>query len=97
MFLHIGGNVVIPTRDIIGIFDIASIQNPATQEFMETAREEGFVIDLLPGEKKSFVLANEKIYLSPIASNTLRKRWKIDLSRYASTPEQHGQHQREGE
>lgn len=76
MFLHIGGDVIIPARDVIAIFDITTSDNTATSEFLRTAQEEGFIIDLIEGEKKSFILANDRIYLSPIASSTLRKRWE---------------------
>lgn len=77
MFLHIGGDLIIPIKDVIGIFDLTSAENSATSEFLSVAKEEGFIVDQIDGEKKSFVLVNEKIYLSPIASSTLRKRWEF--------------------
>lgn len=77
MFLHIGGDMVIPVKDIIGIFDLSFGTDSATNDFLKVAREEGFIVDQIDGEKKSFILVNERIYLSPIASGTLRKRWEI--------------------
>lgn len=79
MFLHIGGDVIIPMQDVIGIFDLSSAKNSSTEEFLSVAKEEGFVVDQIDGEKKSFVLVNERIYLSPIASSTLRKRWESGI------------------
>lgn len=79
MFLHIGGDVIIPIKDVIGIFDLSSAENSATTEFLSVAKEEGFIIDRIDGEKKSFILVNEQIYLSPIASSTLRKRWEFGI------------------
>ncbi|MGI6359191.1 MAG: extracellular matrix regulator RemB [Bacillota bacterium] len=76
MFLHLGGDVIVPIRDVVGIFDLSAGAASINSEFLATAGEEGFVLDLIPGEKKSFVLVNEQVYLSPIASSTLRKRWE---------------------
>ncbi len=76
MFLHIGGDMIIPVKDIIGIFDLSFGPESATSDFLKVAKEEGFIVDKIDGEKKSFILVNERIYLSPIASGTLRKRWE---------------------
>lgn len=76
MFLHIGGDIIIPVKDIIGIFDLSFGAESATKDFLRVAKEEGFIVDQIDGDKKSFILVNERIYLSPIASSTLRKRWE---------------------
>lgn len=88
MFLHIGGDVIIPLKDVIGIFDLSSAENSATSEFLSVAKEEGFIVDQIDGEKKSFILVNDRIYLSPIASSTLRKRWVSGTKGWESEPEQ---------
>lgn len=73
MFLHIGGDVVIPVREIIGIIKLNKNQSPLNNEFLKTAEEEGFVIQL---EKKpiSCIITSEYVYLSPISVQTLNKR-----------------------
>ncbi|MGI6537440.1 MAG: extracellular matrix regulator RemB [Caldicoprobacterales bacterium] len=81
MVLHIGGNTVIHTKDIIGIFDIkTALKAPATQEFVTIAKEEGFLENISQNPPKSLILATvdskTKIYLSPISSVTLFKRNK---------------------
>lgn len=79
MFLHIGGDVVIPMNDVIGILDIetTTLSND-TREFLKIAEEEGFIITISEDMPKSFIIteANKKskIYLSPISSVTLQKR-----------------------
>jgi len=76
MYLHIGGDIIVPFRDVIGVFDIVTSDSPATRDFLQTAREEGFV--MLGSEStqvKSYVLTSNKVYMSPIACATLRKRW----------------------
>lgn len=79
MFLHLGENVVVPLKDIIGIFDLeATMYSTDTIQFLRMAEEDGFVERITKENPKSFVVAEvnkkSKIYLSPISSSTLTKR-----------------------
>lgn len=79
MFLHLGENVVVPLKDIIGIFDIEStMYSTDTIQFLRMAEEDGFVERITKENPKSFVVAEvdkkSKVYLSPISSATLTKR-----------------------
>lgn len=79
MFLHIGGNTVVPLKDLIGIIDInSSMTSDINQEFLNIYREEGFLKNNITDEVKSLVLVEEdnkySIYCSPISSITLYKR-----------------------
>lgn len=79
MFIHLGGDVVIPVKNIIAIFDIdATTVSKDTKEFLAVAEEEGFIEAVSDEIPKSFIITeNEKkskIYLSPISSMTLQKR-----------------------
>lgn len=74
MFLHIGEDILVPLKDIVGIFDIKIRENNSTKEFLQVANEEGFIKDNNEEEEKSFVLTNENVYFSSISSATLRKR-----------------------
>ena len=83
MFLHLGENVVVPIKDVIGIFDIeTSMYSSDTISFLRMAEEDGFVERITEEQPKSFVIAEvdkmSKIYLSPISSSTLTKRTTID-------------------
>ena len=78
MVLHLGGDVVIPMKDVIGIFDLETSEDSQTnKEFLEIVKEEGFVRVLSEDAPKTFVLTEcnnkIKIYLSPISSSTLKK------------------------
>ena len=80
MYLHIGGDVIVPFKDVVGIFDYVTSDAAATREFLKVSREEGFTFtasDVI--NIKSFVVANDRVYLSPIACATLRKRWALLL------------------
>ncbi|NLI60942.1 MAG: DUF370 domain-containing protein [Clostridiales bacterium] len=79
MTLHLGGDVVIPMKDIIAIFDMpTSTISEINNEFLEIAKEEGFIEKISDEIPKTFVLAELKhktmIFLSPISSSTLLKR-----------------------
>ena len=79
MFLDLGENVVVPLKDIIGIFDIETTMYSAdTIQFLRMAEEDGFVERITKENAKSFIVAEvdkkSKIYLSPISSSTLTKR-----------------------
>lgn len=79
MFLHLGENIVVPIKDIIGIFDIeTSMYSSDTIQFLRMAEEDGFVQRITKDKPKSFIIAEvdkkSKIYLSPISSSTLTKR-----------------------
>ena len=74
MFVHIGGEVIIPIEDIIAIIDLEAKQNSlSTQEFLSVAEDEGFVVNI-KDRANSFVVTTKKVYLSPISTVTLRKR-----------------------
>lgn len=82
MFLHLGENVVVPIKDVIGIFDIETTMYSAdTSQFLRMAEEDGFVERITKEPPKSFVIAEvdkkSKIYLSPISSSTLSKRSEV--------------------
>ncbi len=84
MFLHLGENVVVPIKDVIGIFDMeTSIYGSDTAQFLRLAEEDGFVERITKEKPKSFVIAEvnkkSKIYLSPISSVTLSKRTIVNF------------------
>lgn len=85
MFLHLGENVVVPIKDVIGIFDIqTTMYSSDTSQFLRMAEEDGFVERITNDKPKSFVIAEvdkkSKIYLSPISSSTLTKRTDVDYA-----------------
>ena len=85
MFLHLGENVVVPIKDIIGIFDLQNtMYSSHTIQFLRLAEEDGFVERITDERPKSFIIAEvdnmSKIYLSPISSTTLTKRTDMDYN-----------------
>ena len=78
MFLHIGGDVVIPMKNVIGILDIDTSRYRRIQGSSLKLQEEGFVTAITQDIPRSFIITEEdkksRIYLSPISSVTLQKR-----------------------
>ena len=80
MYLHLGQSVVVPFRDIIGIFDMDNTTSShLTRRFLAQAEREGRVVDVSGDLPKSFVVCDHPyhrqiVYLSQLNSSTLQKR-----------------------
>ena len=75
MYLNIGEDFVLKTEDITGIFDLdKTTVNKATRDFLAKAQKENRVILTSYDLPKRFIIAKEKIYLSPLNTSTLLKR-----------------------
>ena len=82
MYLHIGNSVMIPERNIIGIFDLDNTsQSKITAAFLENAQKEGVVVDACEDIPRTFLLCDHPyhrqiVYLSQLGSTTLQARGK---------------------
>ncbi len=77
MFLHIGGDRVIPKQNIIVIIDMeTALKAETTREFVQLARDEGMAeeLDTDFDKSKSMIITDAKVYFSPISAATLMKR-----------------------
>jgi hypothetical protein len=91
LFLHLGGDTVILTKELIAIINL---ENPviaaSTKEFIKVADEEGFIKNLSEDDPKSCVVTNRDVYMSPISSVTLKNRAnfvkKISIQQPMQTP-----------
>ena len=66
MFLHLGGNMVVKTRDLVAIINVENgmpSRIPGTVEKTKVA-----------ATTKSLIITKENLYQSPISSGTLKKR-----------------------
>lgn len=77
MFLHLGGDKIIPKKDIIAIMDYKKGNSNINKDFIQVAQDEGFLENISEVDKeKSYIITNEKVYISSISCNTLKKRSK---------------------
>ncbi|MHC0039382.1 extracellular matrix regulator RemB [Pseudoneobacillus sp. C159] len=73
MFVHIGEETMIRAVDIVAILDKDSVEE--SEYFQEYLRvNEKKTENLSKKPFKSIVITNQKIFYSPIASTTLKKR-----------------------
>lgn len=78
MYLHLGQESIIHTRDILGIFDLdtASISKH-TRDFLARAEKKGSVVNVSTELPKSFIITvgeQTTVYISQISASTLKKR-----------------------
>lgn len=74
MYLHLGEGHMISAADIVMVGNLNTTSSNITKEFLNISREKGFIVDYTSGNPRSFVLTEEKVYLSIISSTTLEKR-----------------------
>ncbi len=83
MYLHLGQAVVVPKKDVIGVFDLDNASwSPRTRRFLEKAEKEGRVVNAASDLPKSFVLrqrgdGSSVVYLSQLSSATLKGRAEV--------------------
>ncbi len=80
MYLHIGNNVMLPEKHIIGIFDLEiTSQSKITSAFLRKAEEDSVVIAACGDIPKAFLVCDHPyhdqiVYLSQLNSRTLLNR-----------------------
>jgi hypothetical protein len=79
MYLHLGQDVVVPVKTVIGIFDMDNTTGSTiTRAFLKKAEKSGQIVNISDDLPKSFIVCSEsgqtKVYLSQLASSTLLKR-----------------------
>lgn len=73
MYIHIGEDLNIRAQDIIAILDKESANSSSNvEEFLKRHHE--ILINLSKKNYKSIVITSDRVYLSPLASGTLKKR-----------------------
>lgn len=79
-YLHIGQNVMLEDKRIIGVFDLdITSQSKITRIFLHQAEEEGVVLTAIEDIPKSFVVCDHPyhrqiVYISQLNSSTLARR-----------------------
>jgi extracellular matrix regulatory protein B len=78
VYVHVGGDVMVQMKEIIAILDYSVIDDSIEMETWLTANDKK-VIRLSKRITKSIVITDRKIYLSPLASTTLKKRSETSI------------------
>lgn len=79
MYLHLGSDTVIKTKDIVGIFDMDNTSvSKHTRNYLSNAQKQKRVINVSFELPKSYIVCfdgeKETVYISQIAPSTLIKR-----------------------
>lgn len=79
MYIHLGNEISVKKKNIVGIFDIENTTTGKnTGHLLEKATKEGRVVNVSYEMPKSFIVCvengRETIYISQISVATLRKR-----------------------
>ena len=80
MYLHLGQSVVVPHKNILGIFDLDNSSWAfKTREFLERAEQAGRVVPIGDDLPRSFVLVGDgngppTVYISPLSPAALLRR-----------------------
>lgn len=78
MYLHLGQETVVRTRDILGVFDLdTATVSKHTRAFLASAEKRGQVVNVTSELPKSFIVTcglKPTVYISQISAATLKKR-----------------------
>lgn len=75
MYLFLGGDVTVMSNDIIGIFDIEECSTSrTTADFLNACAARSQIVNISVDMPKSFIVTNDKTYISNVSHNTIRKR-----------------------
>ena len=78
MYLHLGQECIVRTRDVLGIFDLdTSTLSKHTRAYLAQAQQAGRVVNVTDDLPKSFIVTVGKeptVYISQISAATLKKR-----------------------
>ncbi len=81
MFLHIGGDHVLPNSEIVAIIDYdLRLHSKITRKYLENCLDQGICTDVSDGTPKSIVITNNGVFLSQISTQTLKKRGNSNMS-----------------
>lgn len=75
MFLFIGGDKTIRTKELIGIFNIEECSvSRITADYLAHCQKTGKISEVSFDLPKSFIVTDNKTYLSNVSNDTIRKR-----------------------
>ncbi len=75
MYIHLGNDVVICSSNVIAILNIDDHISAELKDVMEIAELDKKLINISEKDKKkSMIICNDYVYISPISSTTLYKR-----------------------
>ena len=76
MYIHIGGDVSLPTYKILGIFDIEKTSvNKDVNDYLMKLQKQGKIYYVSYDMPKSFIVTEDYVYISNVSVFTLERRF----------------------
>ena len=76
MYIHIGGDVSLPTYKILGIFDIEKTSvNKDVNDYLMKLQKQGKIYYVSYDMPKSFIVTEDYVYISNVSDFTLKRRF----------------------
>jgi len=79
LYLHLGSDRVVFSKEVVGIFDVALAESPCFKDLLSRVKP-----IRLSGQAKSLVLTDDKVIFVPLTRATLMKRWEKNRKRQES-------------
>ncbi len=80
MYLHIGNGKAVRKKNVIGIFDMdKTTLSGVTKKFLSDSEKNGNVCSVSNDIPKSFILTDDKIYISQISAQAITSRAGTDI------------------
>lgn len=75
MFLYLGGDVTVKSKDVIGIFDIESCSvSRTTVDYLNNCQKNKQIVYISEDMPKSFIITDDKTYISNVSNLTINRR-----------------------
>lgn len=79
MFLYLGGNITVKSDEVIGIFDIERCSvSRVTAEYLNFCQKKGIIVNVSEDMPKSFIVAENKTYISNVSNSTIAGRTRVN-------------------
>ena len=77
MFLFLGGDISVRSDEVVGVFDIEECSvSRITADYLNACQKNGRVVNVSEDMPKSFIVTENKTYISNVSHSTIVKRNK---------------------
>ena len=75
MFIFLGGDISVRSNEVIGVFDIEECSvSRITADYLNFCQKSGRVVNVSEDMPKSFIVTENKTYISNVSHSTIVKR-----------------------
>lgn len=76
MYLHLGNDISVPMKEIVGIFDIEKVTvQKYMNEYLSFCQKNGKIYYVSLDMPKSIIICTNMVYISNVSCLTLRRRF----------------------